>query len=40
VSRAECLKTNSDVGGGIDDWHHYPNETCDSVKKRCGPNPC
>jgi hypothetical protein len=39
-SRQECIMDNNSVGGHVDDWYHYPNETCDSVEKRCNGVPC
>jgi hypothetical protein len=41
VTREQCLKDNRAVGGSVSDVYHYPNETCETVKQRCGnPNPC
>jgi|GEM_PF-3652764 hypothetical protein len=39
-SRQRCLKDAHDAGLTASDVFHYPKETCQSVKKRCGMNPC
>jgi hypothetical protein len=40
ITRANCIQSARDIGAGIHDWYHYPNETCTSVKRRCSANPC
>lgn len=40
-SREQCLREAHSEGLPVSDVYHFPDETCDEVKKRCdGVNPC
>ena len=41
VTREQCVRSARQANLAVDQWFHYPNETCVAVQRRCGtPNPC